>query len=104
MAGDCEIARDRMSSLKRVIKAELIRKTSSKKLDETPVECLQVNLMLFNLLILSYLGDKKFRTVLSEATKKDAILDKAVVPRRFSDRDRSSPNRRSARSRSQSPF
>ena len=67
------------------------------------VDCLEVSLpSSFLKLEFEYfpiLGDKKFRSILTEATKKDAILDKAVVAKKFNERDsRYSPERRNARS------
>ena len=68
------------------------------------MDCLEVSLPIllnFQFEYFLILGEKKFRSILTEATKKDAILDKAVVAKRFNDRDsRYSPERRNARSRS----
>ena len=91
-----ELIRDRAASLfKKDIKSEVLSQTSSKKNKD------ENNAGLF-------CGDKILKTVLSDATKKSTILDKAVIPPRNSKQKESKhgPDRRPqsrSRSRSRSP-
>ena len=93
-AGFREMYRDRLGSLfKKDIKIDVIGQSSSKALKDEKSQGL-------------FGGDKRIRTVLSNATKKSTILSRAIVPQ-YPKRDRddgSSPERRTrVRSRSRSP-
>ena len=92
-----ELIRDKVASLfKKDIKSEVLSQSSSKKNKE------ENNVGYFG-------GDKKMKLVLSDATKKSTILDKAVVPPRKSKNPKDSkhgPNSHPwsrSRSRSHSP-
>ena len=93
-----ELIRDKVASLfKKEIKSEILSQSSSKKnKDENHVGY--------------FGGDKKLKSVLSDATKKSTILDKAVIPPRKSSVNHKDskygPNSRPrsrSRSRSRSP-
>ena len=92
-----ELIRDKVASLfKKDIKSEVLSQSSSRKNKE------ENNVGYFG-------GDKKMKFVLSDATKKSTILDKAVVPPRKAKNPKDSkhsPNshpRSRSRSRSRSP-
>ena len=92
-----ELIRDKVASLfKKDIKSEVLSQSSSKKNKE------ENNVGYFG-------GDKKMKLVLSDATKKSTILDKAVVPPRKAKNPKDSkhsPNshpRSHSQSRSHSP-
>ena len=92
-SGFRELIRERFASLfKKDIKSEVIEQTSSRKMKEEKAQGI-------------FGGDKRMRSVLSNATKSSTILKNAVVPKRVPRKDRdddSSPERR-ARARSRSP-
>ena len=92
-SGFRELIRERFASLfKKDIKSEVIEQTSSRKMKEEKAQGI-------------FGGNKRMRSVLSNATKSSTILKNAVVPKRVPRKDRdddSSPERR-ARARSRSP-
>ena len=111
-AGFREMYRDGLGSLfKKDIKIDVIGQSSSKALKDEKSQglfggqilCIQFTII-FTGIIIS--GDKRIRTVLSNATKKSTVLSRAIVPK-YPKRDRddgSSPERRTrVRSRSRSP-
>ena len=89
-SGFRELIRERFATLfKKDIKSEVIEQTSSRKMKDEKAQGI-------------FGGDKRMRSVLSNATKSSSILKNAVVPKRVPRKDRdddSSPERR-ARSRS----
>ena len=93
-SGFRELIRERFASLfKKDIKSEVIEQTSSRKMKEEKAQGI-------------FGGNKRMRSVLSNATKSSTILKNAVVPKRVPRKDRddeSSPERR-ARARSRSPY
>ena len=92
-SGFRELIRERFASLfKKDIKSEVIEQSSARKMKDEKAQGI-------------FGGDKRMRSVLSNATKSSSILKNAVVPKRVPRKeceDDSSPEGR-ARARSRSP-
>ena len=92
-SGFRELIREKFASLfKKDIKSDLIEQSSSRKMKDEKAQGI-------------FGGDKRMRSVLSNATKSSSILKNAVVPKRVPRKeceDDSSPEGR-ARARSRSP-